>query len=144
MAPIEPACHSKIATCALFLPAGEGGGGARSYNLCCVLLISDAKKLLLTCYCLQYQCILGAVTVDVSFLIYNFSPEVTFCGYSVPHPSERKINLRIQTSGEAIGWMVDRCEHSDWSGVAAVEALRKGLEDLQEMCGHVLHTFKVY
>lgn len=53
------------------------------------------------------------------------NPEVTFCGYSVPHPSERKINLRIQTSG-----------------VAAVEALRKGLEDLQEMCGHVLHTFK--
>lgn len=28
------------------------------------------------------------------------SPDVTFCGYSVPHPSESKINLRIQTSGE--------------------------------------------
>lgn len=27
------------------------------------------------------------------------SPEVTFCGYSVPHPSEHKINLRIQTNG---------------------------------------------
>ena len=34
-------------------------------------------------------------------------------------------------------------EQSDWSGVAAVEALRKGLEDLEEMCGHMLKTFKV-
>jgi DNA-directed RNA polymerase subunit L len=111
---------------------------------------------------------------------------VTFCGYSVPHPSEQKINLRIQTNGEAVGISVlsgclevdnhlhamngiqqvcfnhhvnfacapvpkqpDKhgtcasCECSDWSGVAAVDALRKGLEDLQEMCGHVLQTFQV-
>lgn len=27
------------------------------------------------------------------------SPEVEFCGYSVPHPSENKIHLRIQTRG---------------------------------------------
>lgn len=28
-------------------------------------------------------------------------------------------------------------------GVPATEALKKGLEDLQEMCGHMLHCFKV-
>jgi DNA-directed RNA polymerase I and III subunit RPAC2 len=28
------------------------------------------------------------------------SPDVEFCGYSIPHPSEAKMNLRIQTYGE--------------------------------------------
>ena len=27
------------------------------------------------------------------------SPEVEFCGYSIPHPSEPKMNVRIQTYG---------------------------------------------
>ncbi|XP_064404873.1 DNA-directed RNA polymerases I and III subunit RPAC2-like [Halichondria panicea] len=53
------------------------------------------------------------------------NPDVTFCGYSVPHPSEPKINLRVQTNG-----------------VAATDALRKGLEDLQELCAHVQHNFE--
>lgn len=26
-------------------------------------------------------------------------PNVDFCGYSMPHPSENKMNLRLQTSG---------------------------------------------
>ena len=30
-----------------------------------------------------------------------FSPRVEFAGYSIPHPSEKKINLRIQTNGAA-------------------------------------------
>jgi DNA-directed RNA polymerases I and III subunit RPAC2 len=28
------------------------------------------------------------------------SPNVEFCGYSIPHPSEPKLNLRIQTFGK--------------------------------------------
>jgi DNA-directed RNA polymerase I and III subunit RPAC2 len=28
------------------------------------------------------------------------NPEVSFCGYSIPHPSENKLNLRIQTTGK--------------------------------------------
>ncbi|KAG8144480.1 putative DNA-directed RNA polymerases I and III subunit RPAC2-like protein [Naja naja] len=28
------------------------------------------------------------------------NPEVEFCGYSITHPSERKINFRIQTRGK--------------------------------------------
>ena len=30
----------------------------------------------------------------------SFSPEVEFCGYSIPHPSEGKMNMRIQTYGK--------------------------------------------
>lgn len=33
-------------------------------------------------------------------LLLHCSPDVVFCGYSVPHPSENKINLRIQTNGK--------------------------------------------
>jgi DNA-directed RNA polymerase subunit L len=29
-----------------------------------------------------------------------YSPDVEFCGYSIPHPSEAVMNLRIQTWGE--------------------------------------------
>ena len=30
----------------------------------------------------------------------EYSPDVEFCGYSAPHPSEAKIHLRIQMYGE--------------------------------------------
>merc|ERR1712179_255744 len=48
------------------------------------------------------------------------NPEVEFCGYSVPHPSEDKINFRIQTKGEP-----------------AVDVFRRGLHDLTDLCDHV-------
>lgn len=53
------------------------------------------------------------------------NPDVDFCGYSVPHPSENKINLRIQTKG-----------------APALEVLKKGLKDLSDVCSHVLVTFE--
>ena len=31
---------------------------------------------------------------------HNHSPSVEFCGYSIPHPSEAKMNVRIQTYGQ--------------------------------------------
>lgn len=46
------------------------------------------------------------------------NPDVEFCGYSIPHPSEAKLHIRIQTYGE----------------MTAVEALKKGLSDLSDMC----------
>ena len=52
--------------------------------------------------------------------------DVEFCGYSVIHPSESTINFRIQTRG----------------GVPATEPLRKGLNDLTDVCQHVLNTFQ--
>ncbi|XP_061091660.1 DNA-directed RNA polymerases I and III subunit RPAC2 [Conger conger] len=54
------------------------------------------------------------------------NPNVEFCGYSITHPSESKINFRIQTRGR----------------LPAVEPLRKGLNDLTEVCQYVLNTFE--
>lgn len=53
------------------------------------------------------------------------NPQVKFCGYAIPHPSERKVHLRIETSG-----------------ITAVEALKKGLQDLHEMSEHILKKFE--
>ncbi|RPA87140.1 putative DNA-directed RNA polymerase [Ascobolus immersus RN42] len=53
------------------------------------------------------------------------NPEVEFCGYSIPHPSEDKINIRIQTYGK----------------VTAIEALKKGLDDLMDLCDVVSEKF---
>ncbi|KAL9971845.1 hypothetical protein ACROYT_G018057 [Oculina patagonica] len=53
------------------------------------------------------------------------NPDVVFCGYSIPHPSENKINLRIQTNG-----------------TPAVDVLRRGLSELTAMCEHMLATFE--
>lgn len=53
------------------------------------------------------------------------NPEVKFCGYAMPHPSENKINLRIQTYGSS-----------------AIDQFRKGLEDLYQLCEVVLETFQ--
>lgn len=53
------------------------------------------------------------------------NPEVEFCGYSIPHPSENLLNLRIQTYG----------------GATAVEVLQKGLTDLMDLCDVVEDKF---
>lgn len=34
--------------------------------------------------------------------LFPISVDVDFCGYTITHPSESKINLRIQTRGERI------------------------------------------
>ena len=49
------------------------------------------------------------------------SPAVQFCGYSLPHPSEAKINIRVQTR----------------EGTPAVDAFRTGLHHLVEMAEHI-------
>ncbi|KAL1953107.1 hypothetical protein VTO42DRAFT_3587 [Malbranchea cinnamomea] len=53
------------------------------------------------------------------------NPEVEFCGYTIPHPSEAKMNLRIQTY--------------DSTNVFAV--LEKGFEDLMDLCDVVTEKF---
>ncbi|KAF6200140.1 hypothetical protein GE061_006441 [Apolygus lucorum] len=52
-------------------------------------------------------------------------PDVTFCGYTVPHPAETKMHFRIQTSGPR-----------------AIEILQRGLKDLEKMCDHTLEKFE--
>lgn len=32
-------------------------------------------------------------------MLMRGSPDVEFCGYSIPHPSEAKMNIRIQSYG---------------------------------------------
>lgn len=44
--------------------------------------------------------------------------ETTFCGYSVPHPSEPKMNVRLQTS----------------TSKPAVQVLKDGLHEMVEIC----------
>ncbi|ORX94403.1 RBP11-like subunits of RNA polymerase, partial [Basidiobolus meristosporus CBS 931.73] len=51
---------------------------------------------------------------------------VDYCGYTIPHPAEAKLNLRIQTTDDT----------------TAVDALQQGLDDLTAMCQHILDTFQ--
>jgi DNA-directed RNA polymerase I and III subunit RPAC2 len=55
------------------------------------------------------------------------NPDVEFCGYSIPHPSETKMNLRIQT----------------YDNVSVYQVLEKGLEDLMNMCDVVTEKFTI-
>ncbi|KAK1080947.1 RNA polymerase subunit AC19 [Friedmanniomyces endolithicus] len=55
------------------------------------------------------------------------NPNVEFCGYSIPHPSEPVMNLRIQT----------------WDDVSVFEVLRKGLNDLEDLCDVVEDKFTI-
>ncbi|KAL4898535.1 DNA-directed RNA polymerase [Aspergillus ambiguus] len=53
------------------------------------------------------------------------NPQVEFCGYTIPHPSETKMNLRIQT----------------YDTTDAFEALEKGLDTLMDLCDVVTEKF---
>ncbi|CAI5505967.1 unnamed protein product [Closterium sp. Naga37s-1] len=55
----------------------------------------------------------------------SFVPRVSFCGYSVPHPSDNKVNIRVQTTGDP-----------------AREVLKDGLLELAGFCEHVTRTFE--
>lgn len=54
------------------------------------------------------------------------NPDVEFCGYSIPHPSEAVMNIRIQT----------------YDNTTAVQALEKGFDDLIDLCDIVDDKFK--
>ncbi|XP_043269047.1 probable DNA-directed RNA polymerases I and III subunit RPAC2 [Venturia canescens] len=51
-------------------------------------------------------------------------PDVSFCGYTVPHPAETKMHFRIQAKNGR-----------------AVDILKRGLEDLEKVCDHTGATF---
>ncbi|XP_057433238.1 uncharacterized protein LOC130726044 [Lotus japonicus] len=54
----------------------------------------------------------------------NQDPRVTFCGYSIPHPSDNRVNIRVQTTGEP-----------------AREVLKDSCQHMMLMCQHVRGTF---
>ncbi|GAB2282133.1 hypothetical protein Dimus_016687 [Dionaea muscipula] len=56
--------------------------------------------------------------------VLNKDSRVTFCGYSIPHPSEARVNIRIQTTG-----------------APASEVLKDACEILMQLCQHVRKTF---
>ncbi|KAK9734775.1 hypothetical protein RND81_04G162700 [Saponaria officinalis] len=56
-------------------------------------------------------------------LVLNKDPRVAFCGYSIPHPSEARVNIRVQTTGDP-----------------AAEVLKDGCQNLINMCEHVRGT----
>jgi len=60
------------------------------------------------------------------FLYLNNSPEVDFASYSIPHPSEARTNIRVQTTDKT----------------TAVDAVFKGLDDLTDICNHVIQSFQ--
>ncbi|KAK6247157.1 hypothetical protein QUC31_018722 [Theobroma cacao] len=54
----------------------------------------------------------------------NQDPRVTFCGYSIPHPSNARVNIRVQTTGDP-----------------AREVFKDACQDLMLMCRHVRSGF---
>lgn len=60
--------------------------------------------------------------------VLNGNPSVTLCGYSVPHPMERRVSVRVQTNGS--------------EGATAQGAMRDALLDLISVCDHVHECFE--
>lgn len=61
-------------------------------------------------------------------IIHSFySSDVSFCGYTIPHPQENKMHFRIQTIN---------------SDVRAIDVLRRGLKDLESVCDHTISSFE--
>ncbi|CAI5723101.1 unnamed protein product [Hyaloperonospora brassicae] len=54
------------------------------------------------------------------------NPDVEFCGYTIPHPSEPKMHVRLQTR----------------QGAPADEALRSGLTDLRIVSKHIAEAYR--
>jgi DNA-directed RNA polymerase I and III subunit RPAC2 len=54
-------------------------------------------------------------------------PAVDFCGYSVPHPLEPHLNIRVQTNGQ----------------VTAVDAMKRALKNVKELTKIVSSEFEL-
>lgn len=50
--------------------------------------------------------------------------DVDFCGYSIPHPSEDKMQIRVQTCGKP-----------------AIDVFRQAVKDLRTMTEHIRNQF---
>mmetsp|Transcript_51128 Transcript_51128/g.95788 ORF Transcript_51128/g.95788 Transcript_51128/m.95788 type:complete len:102 (+) Transcript_51128:90-395(+) len=53
-------------------------------------------------------------------------PDVEFAGYTVPHPSEPQMNVRVQTH----------------PGTATDTTVERALDNISAVCDHVLKTYK--
>lgn len=66
---------------------------------------------------------------------------IDFCGYSVPHPAETKMALRVQISQEAIrdGKIFDNEELVCDANI--VDVVNKGLDDFSQWCCNTANAF---
>lgn len=67
---------------------------------------------------------------------------VEFCGYSIPHPSEPLMNIRVQTypvTHPSFQPIPGRAKDEPYT---ALEALEKGLDDLIDLCDVMKDTFE--
>jgi DNA-directed RNA polymerase, subunit L len=62
-------------------------------------------------------------------------PEVEFCGYSIPHPSENFMNLRLQTIGNQVIIILIYLEKN------SNDVLKAGLKDLAQLCDIIENKF---
>ncbi|KAK8139241.1 hypothetical protein PG984_002621 [Apiospora sp. TS-2023a] len=74
------------------------------------------------------------------------NPEVEFCAYSIPHPSEAKMNIRIQTYGKDVAKFtpmlrIAMTDTHTLDTTTATAALEKGLQDLDDLCDVVSEKF---
>ena len=77
-----------------------------------------------------------------------YSPQVDFCGYSIPHPSEAKMHMRIQTTSKFHFfkvWVLHEANQADHhvtiERTNAVDALKKGMDDLTELCEYIKEAY---
>ena len=66
------------------------------------------------------------------------NPDVEFCGYSITHPSESELNLRLQTTGKRLGFIwafFEVCEVSvDWFlGKGTNRVMKKGFKVIKKL-----------
>ncbi|KAF7539335.1 hypothetical protein G7054_g2233 [Neopestalotiopsis clavispora] len=73
------------------------------------------------------------------------NPDVEFCAYAIPHPSEAKMNIRIQTYGIVYLSLIRNLASWETNGhtdtTTATAALAKGLKDLEDLCDVVEDKF---
>lgn len=66
----------------------------------------------------------------LTYVLESF-PETDFCAYSIRHPSENKIYVRLKIRDNKNGNTVE-------------DVFKRGIQELDKMLSHVKKTFKVY
>ena len=88
----------------------------------CVVRVCDV--------CVFAVCVM-CVCVCCVCVVCVCSPNVLFCGYSIPHPSESLMHIRVQTA----------VDENQQPLVTPDAAVRDGVHSLLGLCSHVLDEF---
>ena len=70
--------------------------------------------------------------------------ETEFVGYSIPHPSDKCVNMRVQSKGGCLtlqGTLRSRPHARDAGRVPSVDLLREGLQNLVAVCDEIRVTY---